>query len=62
MTKVEKVGGSTVNVWFFNHKILGLVFVKPNITALTYCRDMEIEATNTFIEFIKEKHEGHQIK
>ena len=33
-----------------------MVFVKPNICALKYGRDMEIETANTFIEFIKGKH------
>ena len=56
MTKVEKGGGGTVNMWSLNQKISGLVFVKPNIPALKYGRDMEIEAANTFIEFIKGKH------
>ena len=56
MTKVVEVGGSTVNMWSLNQKISGLVFVKPNIPALKYGRDMEIEAANTFIEFIKGKH------
>ena len=34
----------------------GLVFVKPNIPALKYGREMEIEAPNTFNEFINGKH------
>ena len=56
MTKVEKGGCSTINKWFLNQKISGLVFVKPNIPALKYDRDVETEAANTFIEFIKRKH------
>ena len=55
-TKVEKGGGGTVNMWSLIQKISGLVFVKPNIPALKYGRDMEIEAANTFIVFIKGKH------
>ena len=43
-------------MWSLNHKISGLVFVEPNIPALKYGRDMEIEAANTFTEFIKGKH------
>ena len=31
-------------------------FFKPNIPALKYGRDMEIEVANTFTEFIKGKH------
>ena len=45
-------------MWSLNQNISGLVFVKPNIPALKYGRDMEIEAANTFIEFIKGKHTG----
>ena len=56
MTTVEKGGGGTVNMWYLNQKISGLVFVKPNIPALKYGRDMEIEAANNFIDFIKGKH------
>ena len=58
MTKVEKGGGSTVNMWFLNQKISGLVFVKPNIPALKYGRDIETETANTFIEFVKRKHKN----
>ena len=32
------------------------IFVKPNIPALKYDRDMEIEAASTFIEFTKVKY------
>ena len=56
MTKVGKGSGGTVNMWFLNQKISGLVFVKPNIPALKYGRDMEIEVANTFNEFINGKH------
>ena len=58
MPKVEKDGGSTVSMWSLNQKISGMVFVKPYIPALKYGRDIEIEAANTFIEFIKGKHTG----
>ena len=47
MTKVEKGDGGTVNIWSLNQKISGRVFVKPNITAVKYGRDMEIEAVKT---------------
>ena len=33
------------------------IFVKLNIPALKYDRDMDIEAANIFIEFIKGKHQ-----
>ena len=56
MTKVEKCGGGTGNMWSLNQTISGLVFVKPNIPALKYGRDIEIEVANTFTEFIKGKH------
>ena len=58
MTEVEKVGDGAINMWFPKQKISGLVFVEPNIPALEYSRDMEVEAANTFIEFIKEKHKN----
>ena len=47
MTKVEKADGGTVNISSLNQKISGLVFVKPNIAAVKYGRDMEIEAVKT---------------
>ena len=56
MIKVEKGDGGTVNMWSLNKKISGLVFVQQNIPLLKYGRDMEIEAENSFIEFIKGKH------
>ena len=56
MTKVEKSGGGTVNMWSLNQKISELVFVKPDIPVLKDGRDMEIEVANTFVEFIKGKH------
>ena len=40
LTKVEKGGGSTANRWSMNQNISGLVYVKLNITALKYGRDM----------------------
>ena len=39
-------------MWYLNQKISGLVFVKPNTPTLKHSRGMEIEAVNTFIEFI----------
>ena len=36
--------------------ISGMAFVNPNIPALKYGRDMEIEAVNTFAEYIKNYH------
>ena len=39
-----------------NQQISELVFVKPNIPTLKYGRDIEIEAANTFTEFIMGKH------
>ena len=61
MIKVEKCGGGTGNMWSLNQRISGLVFVKPNIPALKYGRDMEIEASKIFIEFIKGKHTAIQL-
>ena len=49
ITKVKKYGGVTSTMWFLNQKMSGLVFVNPNIPALKYGRDMEIEPASTFI-------------
>ena len=53
MSKVGKGGGGVVNIWSFKEKFSGMTFVNPNIPALKYGRDMEIEAVNTFAEYIK---------
>ena len=34
-------------MWSLKQNVSGLLFVKPNISALKYGRDMEIEAANT---------------
>ena len=39
-----------------------MVFVKPNIPALKYGRDIEIEAANTFTELIKGKYTDIKFK
>ena len=62
MTKVEKGDGGTVNIWSLNQKISGLVFVKPNITAVKYGRDMKIEAVKTHSLNLSRETYGHQIK
>ena len=56
MTKKEKGDGDIVNMWSLNQNISGLVFPKTNIPALKYDRHIEIEAANTFMEFIMGKH------
>ena len=57
MTKVEKGGvvQLTCGRWT-RQKDSRLVFVKPNIPAPKYGKNMEIETANIFIEFIKRKH------
>ena len=40
----------------WTRKFQDCFFLKPNIPALKYERDMEMEAANTFIEFVKGKH------
>ena len=45
-----------MNMWFLNQKMSGPLFVNPNIPALTYGRDMEMEPANTFIKYIKRKN------
>ena len=49
ITEVKRYGGGTSTMWFLNQKMSGLVFVNPNIPALKYGRDMEIEPASTFI-------------
>ena len=56
MAKVEKLSVGTINIWYLNQTISGLVFVKPNIPALKYGRDMKIDKAIIFIAFLKEKH------
>ena len=56
ITKVERGGGGTVNMWSLNQKISGLAFVKPNTPTLKFGGYIEKEAANNFIEFIKGKH------
>ena len=46
MKKVRKGGRGVVNIWSLKEKISGMTFVNPNIPALKYRRDMEIEAVN----------------
>ena len=55
ITKVENDFDSAVNMWSLKQKMSGLAFVKPSIPTLKYDGDIEIEAANTFIEFIKGK-------
>ena len=57
MSKVRKGGGGVVNIWPFKEKFSGMTFVNPNIPALKYGRDMEIEAVNTYAEYIKNYHQ-----
>ena len=56
MTKVEKGGDCTVKMWSLNQKISGLFFLLTKYSCSKYGRDMEIEASKIFIEFIKGKH------
>ena len=53
MRKVRKGHGGVVNIWSLKEKISGVTFVNPIIPALKYGRYMEIEAVNTFAEYIK---------
>ena len=55
--KVRKGGGGVVNIWSLKKKISGMTFVNHNIPTLKYGRDMEIEAVNTFPEYIKKYHQ-----
>ena len=53
MKKVGKGGGGVVTIWSLREEISGMTFVNPKIPALQYGRAMEIEAVNTFAEYIK---------
>ena len=57
MKKIRKRGGGVVNIWSLKEKLSGMTFVNPNIPALKYGRDMEIEAVNTFAEYIANYHQ-----
>ena len=58
MKKVRKGRRGAVNIWPLKEKKnSGMTFVKPNIPALKYGRDMEIEAVHTFAEYIKNYHQ-----
>ena len=62
MKKVRKGGGGVVNIWSLKEKISVMTFVIPNIPSLKYRRDMEIEAVNTFGEYIKLPPRLHYFK
>ena len=49
---LEKKGGGVVNIWWLKEKMSGMTFVNPNILALKYGKDMEMETVNTFVEYI----------
>jgi len=60
MKKIKAGGGGYVNMWALNQKIAGLTFVNPNIPALKYGRDMEINAANSFDDLMKTKHKNYK--
>ena len=45
-----------VNIWSLKEKISGMTFVKPNILASKYEREIEIEAVSSSAEYIKNYH------
>lgn len=53
MKKIETGKGGTVDIWSCKQKISGLTFVNPNIPALKYGKDMEIEAVNAFLDVMR---------
>ena len=56
MEKVRKGDQGIVNIWSLK-KNSGMTFVNPNILALKYGRGMEIDAVNTFSEYVKNHHQ-----
>ena len=56
MKKVIKAGRGVVNNRSLKESIPGVRFVNPNIPALIYGGDMEIEVVNTFAEYITNCH------
>ena len=57
MKKVRKGGGGVLNIWSLKEKNSGIISVNPNIPALKYGRDMEIETISKFAEYIKNYHQ-----
>ena len=56
MEKVRKGGVGVVNIWSLKENF-GTISVNPNIPALKYEREMEIEAVNTCAWYIKKYHQ-----
>ena len=56
MKKNRKTCWGAVNIWSLKEKICGMTFVNPNIPALQYGNDMDLDAANTFAECIKNDH------
>ena len=48
MTKFTEGDGSSTNLWSLFKKVSGITFVNPNIPALKYGREMEINVVNEF--------------
>ena len=48
MTKFTEGDGSSTNLWSVFEKVSGMTFVDPDIPALEYGREMEINAVNEF--------------
>ena len=57
MKKFRKGAESVANIWYLKENIYGMTFVNSNIPDLKHGRDMEIEAVNTFAEYIKNYHQ-----
>ena len=61
MEKIRKNMGNNENLWQLFQKISGLVFVNPNIPALKYGREMEVNAVNKFKCILSETHKNVKI-
>ena len=57
MKQIRKGGGSVGNIWSFKETISGNNFFNPNIPALRYEKDVEIEPVYIFAEYITNYHQ-----
>ena len=62
MTKFTESDGSSTNLWSLFKKVSGMTFVNPNIPALKYGREMEINAANKFQKMHAISHKNIKVE
>ena len=62
MTKFTESDGSSTNLWSLFKKVSGMTFVNPNIPALKYGREMEINAVNEFQKMHAISHKNIKVE